>query len=103
MATSDKELGKLLDAISMVLEAQVSEALPVLDEEGKETNEKYYTASPALLTVAARFLKDNNITCVVEDSKSLSQLKDKLAQRKKRGKVFSIDHLSEKDKEALGG
>lgn len=100
---NDKELGNLLNALAAVLESQVSEVQDELDEAGLPTGNKYYTATPALLTVAARFLKDNNITCAVSDSKGMQGLKDKLAERKKHGKVFSIKHLSPEDEQALGG
>ena len=63
------------------------------DDEGNAL--VYYTATPALLTVAARFLKDNDITCTVEDSEGLSSLQDQLAERKKRkNKIRDISFLS---------
>ena len=105
---TDKELGVLLNALAIVLESQVSETAKVLtmDADGKEVEgvEEYYTATPALLTVAARFLKDNGITCAIEDNKHTQGLKDELAKRKKGhgNKVVGINHLSDEDTLAQG-
>ena len=66
------------------------------DDNGKKTT--FYTATPALLTIAARFLKDNSITCEIEDSEGLSKLEEELAQRKKRrNKITSISALMPED------
>jgi hypothetical protein len=94
---SDSTLAALHEAISIVLAAQVKEVMVEVDEEtGKET--ETYSATPALLTVAARFLKDNNITCTIEDSKGLSELTDELAQRKKRrDNISNISYLTKEE------
>ncbi len=92
-ASSDK-LGALHEALAIVIAAQVSERASDIDEDGVTISE-YYTATPALLTVAARFLKDNDITCTEEDSEGLSDLAEELKKKKKRGKVAKISHIDE--------
>ena len=90
----ETELGGLLNALAAVLKSQIADTAHEIAEDGTE-GEEYYTATPALLTVAARFLKDNGITCAIEDSEDMNDLKAELAKRKKRkGKVVGINHLS---------
>lgn len=94
---SDSKLGALHDALATIIAAQVKELIQEEDEDGNVIRE-YYSATPALLTVAARFLKDNNITCSVEDSKGLSELTDELASRRKRkDNLKNISFLAEAD------
>lgn len=85
---TDKSLGNLHAVLADVLAEQVAEY-------AEEDGEKVYTATPALLTVAARFLKDNDITCGIEDSSSMSDLKEELANRKRRSKLNNISHIDE--------
>ena len=99
-ASNDK-LSALHEALAVVIAAQVSETALALATDAEELCDDegnalvYYTATPALLTVAARFLKDNDITCTVEDSEGLSSLQDQLAERKKRkNKIRDISFLS---------
>lgn len=40
------------------------------------------TPSPAILTAATKFLKDNNITCAIEDSPELSEVEKSLAEKR---------------------
>lgn len=93
---TDKSLGNLHAILADVLAEQVAESVIEIDEETK-TVVTTYTATPALLTVAARFLKDNDITCGIEDSKSLSDVKEELKNRKKRSKnkLAGITHIDE--------
>ena len=100
-AASSKELGGLHDAIATVLAAQISETQKELDADGNTTDVEFHTATPALLTVAIKFLKDNDITCTVEDSKGLSEMQDELAKRRKRRD--NIRELPHVDAEELYG
>ena len=69
---TDAALGALHEALATVIASQVKATMQEFDEEGNVIEgAETYSATPALLTVAARFLKDNNITCTVEDSKRL--------------------------------
>ena len=47
--------------------------------------------NPSLLTAIAKFLKDNDITCVVEDNKGLTELEERLKTKTKRvGNIIPI-------------
>lgn len=99
---NESELANLHCLLARVLAAQVGEEVEEYDEEGVPTG-KVYTATPALLTIAARFLKDNEITCEVEDSEGLSDLRSELAARKTgRRKLASVSPIS-KEQEAMSG
>ena len=56
----------------------------VLPEDVIEYLETQMDASPALLTVITKFLKDNDITAVIDESKELSDLDKALAAKRKR-------------------
>ena len=90
---TDVILGNLHAILADVLAEQVAEYATEEDNDGRVT--KVYTATPALLTVAARFLKDNDITCGVEDSGALNNLADELAKRKRRSRLDNITHIDE--------
>jgi hypothetical protein len=45
------------------------------------------TATPALLATAARFLKDNDITCDVEQDENMSGLKDLLSNKQRHSRL----------------
>lgn len=108
---NEKELASLHSILAKVLAAQIGQEVEEyadddIDEEGvvREGAEpvRVYVATPALLTVAARFLKDNDITCEVDKSKGVSELKDKLAKRKKRPLTAKILPLSRDEEDNLG-
>lgn len=81
---TDSELNKLHELLAKVFVSQLSVTEKV---EIQGELQDLYTAQPALLTAAARFLKDNHITCEVETDENLTQLQDLLASKKKRGKA----------------
>ena len=96
---SDSKLSALHEALATVIAAQVQATMQEFDEKGNVIEgAESYSATPALLTVAARFLKDNNITCTIEDSKGLSTLNDELAERKKRrDNISKISFLTKEE------
>ena len=96
---SDTQLGllhgKLAKSMSDALEA--SEAAILLLEEYDELPEKvrmflekHALANPALLTTVARFLKDNSITCTIEDHEEMSILEKTLKNKKRRSSVTNV-------------
>jgi ribosomal protein L21 len=102
---SENKLASLHDIVADVLTAQVGdkELYEEADENGKIISSKeLFTATPALLTVAARFLKDNEITCEVGQSKKTSKLKDRLAERKKNVAKKKLATITPIDKEMFG-
>ena len=101
---TDKLLGELHGRLakSMLGALQASEqAAALLEEYGEELPGavqaflvKTADANPALLTAVAKFLKDNKITCAIEDSEEMSELEQRLAKKRERksvGNVIPID------------
>lgn len=100
---TDKQLGelhgRLAKAMLKALDAS-DEAGFLLDEHGPELPapvyaylEKQAGASPALLTAITKFLKDNEITCAIEDSEEMTDLEQRLSDKRRRrvGNVIPID------------
>ena len=104
-AATDKELSELHKKVSGVLLRQLDSATYAasllarfrdeLPDEVREFIMKQVDASPALLTVCTRFLKDNNVTAVVEDSKELSDLEKRLATKRERKVVGNVVPIHE--------
>ncbi len=67
-----------------------------LPDDVVEYLEEQMDASPALLTVITKFLKDNDITAVVDESKELSDLDKRLDEKRKR-RVGSITLVEPED------
>lgn len=97
---SEKELSELHKKVANVLLKKLESAdkakallLEFYDELPEEIigfMEDQCDASPAFLTVVTKFLKDNNITAVVEDSKELSELDKRLAEKRQRRVVGNV-------------
>lgn len=106
---TDKELSKLHKKVAKAMLQQLDdaeEAQKLLDRKyfDDEENEvfipedvrmflkKCVSASPALLTAITKFLKDNEITCQVDESDEMSDLQKRLAnkQRKSVSNVIPI-------------
>lgn len=84
MAASEKKLGDLHEAVADALTEQVKGYTHTeLNREGDEV-EIEVKASPALLSAAIAFLKNNNITADVEDNAAMRQLSEALAARRKK-------------------
>ena len=83
--SSDDALGDLHGALAMVIRNQVEAKADWINEDGE--HQEMFTASPALLAVAAKFLKDNNITCSIEDDTNLGRLDEILAGKQKQGRL----------------
>lgn len=105
---TDKELGTLhaklakamLDALDASDEAQVllNETDPGdMPDAVIAFLEKAAASNPALLTAVSKFLKDNDITCSVEDSPELSALEQRLKSkpRKSVGNVIALPDSDE--------
>ena len=76
-----EELAGLHGTVARVLADQLSDKITI-SEEG-ETKE-VYTAAPAVLAQAIKFLKDNNITASVEDDCNLSELEDMIKRKREK-------------------
>lgn len=88
---TESKLSALHGAVADVLTAQVlhREAEVKYDADGNEvpTGNEVFTAGPATIAVAVKFLKDNNITCDIEVDKGMNTLKDALAQKQKHSRL----------------
>lgn len=82
MAANEDTLGLLHDLTATALIAKLK-GTPLLDEEGNPTGE-IIPCSAADIQAAAKFLKDNNITCTPADDNRLGELEDKLKDRQRR-------------------
>lgn len=89
-AAKENKLASLHDVLATVLIKQLSEVSVEEDEAGEQV--QFFTATPALLTACMKFLKDNDITCVPDETSSVQTLKDQLAERKQgHGKVIALN------------
>ncbi len=88
---SESKLAVLHSAVATVLTEQVlhEEEETIFDGEGETigTGVMVKTATPALLATAARFLKDNDITCDIEQDENLSGLKEVLASKQRHSRL----------------
>lgn len=71
---------------------QYREELP---EEVIDFLEKCSVISPALLKAVTQFLKDNSITCAIEDSDEMSELQKRLAEKKVRKRIGNVVPIEE--------
>lgn len=97
MAASESALGKLHAKLAEVLsEALDGEELPgYLDEEtGEEVEGKKLLPSASVLTVVAKFLKDNEITATIEEDSEMGDLMKKLESRQKDLRLSGKDRAS---------
>ena len=88
-AAKEDKLAELHCIVAQVLATQVGERVEEEQEDG--TAVELYTATPALLTCAMKFLKDNEITCMREVGDNISKLEEALrAKRTGHGNVIQI-------------
>ena len=89
-ATEDK-LGALHGAVAQVLTAQIlhQREETTFDMDGAEvgTGEMLYTAPPATVAAAIKFLKDNQITCDVETDVNMNNLREALANKQRHSRL----------------
>jgi len=100
-AASEKNLGSLHDKVAKVMvnalevvekAQQVYLELPVEDTVGPAPE-----VSAPLLGVITKFLADNKISCVPEESAGMSELAQRLANKNKRKTVGNVTHLTGTD------
>lgn len=83
MAASENALGKLHQQLAEVMSAALDgEELPgYTDEDGEEIPGKTLLPSASVMTAVAKFLKDNEITCAVEEGSEMGELMKKFEKR----------------------
>lgn len=91
MKATEHKLAVLHGAVAEVLTEQLQhkEAETEFDSEGNcvETGREVYTAPPATLAAAIKFLKDNQITCDIEQDENMNNLREVLAKKQKRSRL----------------
>lgn len=104
MAASEQKLGDLHEAVADALSEQVRGYTKVeLNAEGDQV-ETEVKASPALLSAAIAFLKNNNITADAEDNEALRNLGQALAaRRKKKIPQAALDDAADQFASRFGG
>jgi hypothetical protein len=93
MAASEDALGSLHDKLATILtEALEGDELPGYTDKDPETGEETWVPpkrlppSAAIITAAAKFLKDNNITCSVSTGNKMDELK-KAAEKREAARL----------------
>jgi hypothetical protein len=88
---SEDALGNLHSSVARVLDSVVTKQEEVVeyDEEGNATptGEMEYTCTPAMMAAAIKFLKDNSITCDIEQSENMGNLREALGKKQKRSRM----------------
>ena len=83
---TEEGLSILHKAIAATLVEQVSVKSTEFSDEGEELGE-VFSASPAVLGVAIKFLKDNSITCDMDVDDNMSNLRDLLDKKQKHTRI----------------
>ncbi len=88
---NERKLGDLHGAVATVLTAQISHTQEetVFNEDGEEvgTGEMVHTAPPATIAAAIKFLKDNQITCDIEQDENMNNLRETLANKQRHSRL----------------
>ena len=88
---NETKLSNLHGKVAEVLIAQLShtEAEVSYDADGiaVETGEELFTASPATIAASIKFLKDNQITCDIEQDENMNNLRDTLNKKQKHSRL----------------
>lgn len=88
---TESALGDLHQSVARVLNDVVTNESEIIeyDAEGNEiqTGKMEYTCTPAMMAAAIKFLKDNSITCDIEQSDNMGSLRESLAKRQKHSRL----------------
>tara|TARA_R110000851_G_scaffold10998_1_gene38950 strand:+ start:1035 stop:1352 length:318 start_codon:yes stop_codon:yes gene_type:complete len=88
---SEGVLSDLHGAVATVLTHQVlmEEEIQELNLDGvpEGTGEMEYSASPALIATAIKFLKDNSITCDIKVDTNMGNLADALSKKQRHSRL----------------
>lgn len=88
---NENKLGALHGAVAQVLTAQIShteeEMILNMDGEEESTGKVLYTAPPATIAAAIKFLKDNQITCDIEVDENMNNLRESLAKKQRHSRL----------------
>ena len=82
---TEKELSTLHGVVAKVLKTQLEAKAVVINEDGETVEMSMVT--PAIVAQAIKFLKDNNITAVMEVGDDLDSLAKMLQDKPQRGRT----------------
>lgn len=82
---TEKELGSLHGVVAKTLKDQLEAKATIIGEDGEPV--EMSMATPQVLAQAIKFLKDNNVTAVMEVGDDMDNLKDILARKQKKGRT----------------
>ena len=88
-ASSVDTLNGLHELVAKVLTIQAGQTEEFITEDGEV--EVVYTATPATLAIAAKFLKDNSITCAIEEDENLGKLEEIFSAKQKKGRLSLVN------------
>lgn len=103
MSATEKKLGALHEKVADVLiDALDGEELPGYTdpETGEVVEAKRMLPSAAIIAAATKFLKDNEITCVRDQSNALGELESKMAERRARRASMTVIDMEQARKDA---
>ena len=88
---TENALSELHGAVAEVLTAQLGHQQEAMDfnQDGEEvgTGTLVYTAAPATIAAAIKFLKDNQITCDVEVDTNMNNLREALGKKQRHSRL----------------
>lgn len=88
---TESKLAQLHGAVADCLLEQIAatEEETIFDEDGLEqkTGVMVRTVTPATMAVATKFLKDNQVTCDIEQNENMEKLSDLLSKKQKRSRL----------------
>ena len=82
---TEKELGSLHGVVAKTLKDQLEAKATIIGEDGEPV--EMSMATPQVLAQAIKFLKDNNVTAVMEVGDDMDDLKEILAKKQKKGRT----------------
>lgn len=98
MAASEGKLGTLHEQLARVMSEALEDQVTTYEDDEGETKEVRIKPSAAIMQVAAKFLKDNNITCAPSQDNAMGELEEKMRQqRAKRSRVTPADLIAATD------
>jgi len=106
-AALEGSLGTMHALLALVMTSQLKETGSVAqydaegemltDEEGKPLTTQQFLATPQLMAVVTKFLKDNEITATAEQSVEVANLADEVAERRAANKERNAKIKAQRD------
>ena len=92
---TEKQLGELHGRIARVMDNALKHIERAQEDfNGDQSDELYPELNPALLSVVAKFLDQNKITCAVEESQALTDMQRRLEAKKAKRQSRTVGNVS---------